>query len=277
MKNDNVIYPQPFVKWVGGKRQIIDKIKNKIPSNFNDYYEPFVGGGAVLFNINSENIFINDINEQLINVYHQIKNNYKELAYQIDCLNSEEVNSIRYEKLRELYNDKIINKELDLECAALFMIINKYCFNGVYRVNKKGLYNVPWNKKTKVKIYELDNLKAISKKLQNATIKSGDFLNVLKTVKKRDFVFFDSPYAPLNETTFNSYTQTGFTKDDHKRLAQEFKRLDGKGVYLMLTNHNTKLIRELYKEYHIELLDVKRAVNSDASNRVGKEIIITNY
>lgn len=271
-------YPQPFLKWVGGKRQIIDVIKKRMPEKFNDYYEPFVGGGAVFFNINANNnIYINDINTQLINVYQQIKYNPIDLMLCIDEINLPKVNLDRYIFLREKFNEKIINANLDVDMAALFMVINKYCFNGIYRVNKKGLYNVPWNKKETSIIYEKENILAVHNKLKETKICNGDFEVVLQTAKKGDFIFLDSPYAPLNDNSFDAYTKTGFLEADHIRLANEFARLDKIGCYVMLTNHNTELIRNLYKNYKIEEITVKRLVNSDAKNRIGREIIITNY
>lgn len=276
LKENN--YPQPFLKWVGGKRQLLDRIKERLPEKFENYYEPFIGGGAVFFNLELEkDIYINDVNKELINTYIQLKNSYKEVLKKIDELNSVTVDQERYTYLRNLFNEKIVKEELDIESAALFMLINKYCFNGVYRVNKKGLYNVPWNKKSQVEIYNKENIHAVSRKLKNVHITVGDFLDVTKTANKKDFIFFDSPYAPLNDTSFDSYTKTGFLKEDHIRLAEEFKRLDKLGAYVMLTNHNTELIRELYSDYNIEVVDVKRMVNSDAKNRIGKEVIIRNY
>lgn len=276
--NDNKIVPQPFIKWVGGKRQLINKILEKTPKNFNNYYEPFLGGGAVFFNIDFKNkAYINDINKQLINSYVQIRDSKEKLIKLLDKLNENDITLERYLILRDDYNKKIINKELDLETASLFIMLNKYCFNGVYRVNKKGLYNVPWNKKMSVNVYDNKNIELISKKLKNVEITSLDFEKVLNTAKKGDFIFFDSPYAPLNENSFDSYTKSGFLKEDHVRLSEQFKRLDKLGCYVMLTNHNTKFICELYKDFNIEEVSVKRMVNSDATNRIGKEIIVTNY
>ncbi|EIZ4610893.1 Dam family site-specific DNA-(adenine-N6)-methyltransferase, partial [Staphylococcus pseudintermedius] len=161
--------------------------------------------------------------------------------------------------------------------AALFIYINKHAFNGLFRVNSKGLYNVPWNKKELVKSYNQDNMIEISRFLKNVTILNTDFSEALNGVKKGDFVFFDSPYAPLKPTSFTSYDKAGFKLEDHVRLADLFKQLSSEGVYCMLTNHNTELIRELYSDFEKEEINVRRNINSDASNRVGKELIITNY
>lgn len=275
-KNNNI--PQPFVKWVGGKRQLLGKILPKVPKEFNNYYEPFIGGGAVFFNLDIPNkAFINDINGQLINTYLKIKDNSLELISYLDDLNEGVYDLTRYLSIRERFNEKILKNEDDVESPALFITLNKYCFNGVYRVNKKGLFNVPWNKKEFVNTYEKENIEYISKKLQKTEIYNEDFTFILKNAKKGDFIFFDSPYAPLNDNSFDAYTKTGFSKEDHIRLSEEFKRLDRLGCYIILTNHNTDLIRELYKDFNIEEVNVKRMVNSDSSKRFGKEVIITNY
>ena len=183
-----------------------------------------------------------------------------------------------YYSIREHYNDKLMKAEYDVELAALFVFINKHCFNGLYRVNGKGLFNVPYNNSRRVSVDE-KTIMEISKYLQGVTITDGDFEAACKDAKKKDFIFIDSPYAPLNPTSFESYTKEGFDIDSHKRLAKLFDELTDKGCYCMLTNHNTDLINELYgnKGYKIDVVSVKRMINSDASNRVGEEVIICNY
>ncbi len=158
---------------------------------------------------------------------------------------------------------------------ALFIYLNKRCFNGLYRVNSKGLFNVSFNNKENIRSFDKDNILKASEWLQNKVITNMDFETAVKTASKGDFVFFDSPYAPLNNSTFTSYAKDGFTLDDHKRLSKVFKELDKRGCYLMLTNHNTELIRDLYKDFYITVLKVKRLINSNASKRVGEEVIIT--
>lgn len=183
-----------------------------------------------------------------------------------------------YYTIREHYNDKLMRSEYDVELAALFVFINKHCFNGLYRVNGKGLFNVPYNNSRRVSVDE-DVIIATSEYLRGVTIIDGDFEQACKNAKKGDFVFIDSPYAPLNPTSFESYTKEGFDIESHKRLAKLYDELTARGCYCMLTNHNTELINELYgnKDYKIDVVSVKRMINSDASNRVGEEVIICNY
>ena len=168
--------------------------------------------------------------------------------------------------------------EYDVELAALFLFINKHCFNGLYRVNGKGLFNVPYNNTRRASVDE-EAIMATSKYLQDVNIIDGDFEEACKNAKKGDFVFIDSLYAPLNPTSFESYTKEGFDIESHKRLAKLYDELTARGCYCMLTNHNTELINELYgnKGYKIDVVSVKRMINSDASNRVGEEVIICNY
>ena len=183
-----------------------------------------------------------------------------------------------YYSLREHYNDKLMKAEYDVELAALFVFINKHCFNGLYRVNGKGLFNVPYNNSRRASVDE-EVIMATSKYLQGVTIIDGDFEFACKDAMKEDFIFLDSPYAPLNPTSFESYTKEGFDIESHKRLAKLYDELTDRGCYCMLTNHNTDLINELYgnKGYKIDVVSVKRMINSDASNRVGEEVIICNY
>ena len=270
----------PFVKWAGGKRQLLTQIKEKMPEKYNNYFEPFVGGGAVTFALLPENALINDINKALINAYRQICNAPEVFLKAIKKLDNEiwEDGKEYYYFLREHYNDKLMKTEFDVELAALFVFINKHCFNGLYRVNGKGLFNVPYNNSRRVSVDE-NLIMEISEYLQSVKIMDGDFEVACKEAKGGDFVFIDSPYAPLNPTSFESYTKEGFDIESHKRLAKLFDELTARGCYCMLTNHNTDLINELYgnKGYRIDIVSVKRMINSDASNRVGEEVIICNY
>ena len=273
----------PFVKWAGGKRQLLPQIKERLPEQFNNYYEPFVGGGAVIFELLPENALINDINRALINTYRQIRDYPEEFIDKIKVLDEGMDNNIEkldtyYYSLREQYNDKLMKEEFDMEMATLFVYINKHCFNGLYRVNGNGLFNVPCNKARRVSCDE-ESLRLTAAYLKNVTIMEGDFEVACKEAGKGDFVFIDSPYAPLNPTSFESYTKEGFDIESHKRVARLFDELTNRGCYCMLTNHNTELINELYsnKGYTIDVVSVRRMINSDASNRKGKEVIIRNY
>ena len=270
----------PFVKWAGGKRQLIPQIRERMPEKYNNYYEPFVGGGAVLFELQPANALINDINKALINTYNIICNEADAFLEAVNRLDEEmwEDGKKYYYSVREHYNDKLMKSEYDVELAALFVFINKHCFNGLYRVNGKGLFNVPYNNSRRTSADE-NVIREVSKYLKGVKIINGDFEEACKDAKKGDFVFIDSPYAPLNPTSFESYTKEGFDIESHKRVAKLYDELTAKGCYCMLTNHNTELINELYgnKGYKIDVVSVKRMINSDASNRVGKEVIICNY
>ena len=270
----------PFVKWAGGKRQLLPQIKERLPEQFNNYYEPFVGGGAVTFELLPERAVVNDINKSLVNAYRQICDAPDAFLEAINKLDNDmwEDGKAYYYSLRELYNDKMMKAEYDVELAALFVFINKHCFNGLYRVNGKGLFNVPYNNSRKASVDE-KSIREISEYLKKVTILEGDFEAAVESAMEGDFVFIDSPYAPLNPTSFESYTKEGFDIESHKRLADLFDDLTARGCYCMLTNHNTELINELYgnKGYRIDVVSVKRMINSDASNRVGEEVIICNY
>ena len=277
MSNSNIA---PFVKWAGGKRQLLSQIKERMPEKYNNYFEPFVGGGAVAFELLPEKALINDINKALINAYKQICDAPDAFLKTVNNLDAEmwEDGKKYYYSLREHYNDKLMKAEYDVELAALFVFINKHCFNGLYRVNGKGLFNVPYNNSRRVSVDE-GAIRDISKYLQGITIIDGDFEEACKGAKKGDFIFIDSPYAPLNPTSFESYTKQGFDIESHWRLARLYDELTERGCYCMLTNHNTELINDLYgnKGYTIDVVSVKRMINSDASNRLGEEVIICNY
>ena len=282
---------EPVVKWAGGKRQLLNKIQSKLPNDFNNYYEPFVGGGAVLFGLapllENKEITINDVNSQLINLYKVIKDDHEEFIEKLKCLDQKHNSSIDkkefYVEMRDKYNEMIINPDLfsNVDIAVQMVYINKHCFNGLYRVNSKGLFNVPFNNKNNGLSFNKDNIDSVSgffnKHSKAFEMINGDFEEAVRNASKNDFVFFDSPYAPLKEDTFEAYTKEGFSYDDHVRLADLFKTLSDKGVYCMLTNHNTELINNLYSDFNIEVVPVKRFINSDANNRVGEEAIITNY
>lgn len=268
----------PFVKWAGGKRQLLFEIKERMPKEYNFYYEPFIGGGAVLFSLQPKQAIINDCNRSLINTYRKIQMEPENVIKQIARLDDGIVEGGKeyyYEK-RTLYNEKLMNEDYDVEMAGLFIFLNKHCFNGLYRVNSNGLFNVPYNNSKKPSC-DLENIKKISEYLKRIKILEGDFERACKDAKKGDFIFFDSPYAPLNPMSFESYTKEGFDKESHERLANLFHELHKKGCYCMLTNHNTELIRELYQDYAIDVVPVKRLINSNAKKRMGEEVIIRNY
>ena len=272
---------RPFVKWAGGKRQIIDKLIKYAPKKFNKYYEPFVGGGAFLFELEPKYAVINDYNIELINVYNCIKdkNKYKKVLKILDDYEIKNSKEFYYE-IRNMDREKsLYNKLSDIEKCARTIYLNKACFNGLYRVNSKNEFNVPFNQKEKVNTYDKDNVELISLYLRNndITILNGDFEDAVKSAKTNDFIYFDPPYDSDTDT-FTSYTNNGFNRDDQIRLSEVFKKLDKKGCYVMLSNHNTKLINELYRDYNIHVIMAKRNINSNGKGRgTIEEVIITNY
>ena len=270
----------PFVKWAGGKKQLLDRLESRMPATYERYYEPFIGGGALFLDVQPELAIINDTNEQLLNVYQQLKIDTEAVINAVNVLDADPCDTARYLAIREKYNAKIKAHELDAECAALMIWINKHCFNGLYRVNSKGLFNVPYNNKSDGVSIDATNLRNIGLYLQSRDIeiRQGDFEDACMDVAPGDFVYFDSPYVPISETAnFTDYTKDGFSLEDHKRLAALYKKLAAQGTKVMLSNHNVPLVHELYSGFTIEEVDVRRAINRDAAKRSGKEVIITNY
>lgn len=270
----------PLVKWAGGKRQLMGEIRKRMPKEFGTYYEPFLGGGALFFELNPKKAVLSDVNPQLIGTYRQVSENPDRLLSALDeikeeynALGTDEERSACYYAKRRRYNELIEAKEHTTETAALFIFLNKTAFNGVYRVNSKGLFNVPTSRKKKVELYDAENFRKASTALGNARLLCGDFEDACSEAEEGDFVFFDSPYYD----TFDGYGKDRFSKEDHERLARLFRRLSSKGVRCMLTNSDEEFIRNLYSDFRIETAEVKRLVNRDASARTGREIIVTGY
>ncbi len=270
----------PALKWAGGKTQLLESIRKKIPSHYNNYFEPFVGGAAVLLELQPKQATINDINEQLINLYRQLKISAEDVIKEVKKLDLAPCTKERYYTIREWYNKKIEANVQDVESAAIMIWLNKHCFNGLYRVNKKGLFNVPYNNRVNGKSIDEDNIRAIGQYLKNEDINitCKDFEEACADVKLGDFVYFDSPYVPESETAdFTDYSKGGFSLKEHKRLADLFRELDKMGAKVMLSNNDVPLVRAFYADYNIQSLDVKRMINRNANKRIGKEVLITNY
>ena len=272
---------KPFVKWAGGKRQIIDKLMKFVPDEFDTYYEPFIGGGALLFELAPKKAVINDSNVELMNVYKCIKDEVK-FTKMCNELNHYEAKHSKdfYLEIRSLDRDKSkFHRIADYRRAARTVYLNKSCFNGLYRVNSKNEFNVPFNKKLKVNTYDGQNLGIIHSYLNFNDVKilSVDFEEAVRDCKKGDFIYFDPPYDS-DKGVFNSYTEDGFGKEAQKRLADVYKKLADRGCYVMLSNHNTRLVQELYSEFNIHVVEAKRSINANGKKR-GKveEVIITNY
>lgn len=270
---------KPIIKWVGGKGSNLPYIRERLPKEFNTYYEPFLGGAAVLLDLNPTNAVVSDINPELINMYIQIRDHIDEVVEVLINLDNNHEASAEskhfYYGIRNIYNENLgTNTALQ---AARFIYLNKHCFNGLYRVNKKGEFNVPFNGKLSGWSADPNHLRELSIRLKNVDIRCSDYLDAIKDAGNNDFVFFDSPYAPITTTSFTDYTKEGFDYEDHVTLAATFKLLTERGCYCMLTNHDTPLIRELYKDFRIEVVDVRRSINRKGDSRTGTEVIITNY
>lgn len=274
---------KPIIKWVGGKRELASKIREMLPPGFdpnkNTYYEPFLGGGAILLDLNPKEAVVNDINPELINMYQQIRDNVevviRELA-KFDYLHEGDPEpKLLYYDIRKDFN-KCLGSNTPTQ-AARFIYLNKHCFNGLYRVNSKGEFNVPFNGKLTGASFHPEQLRDVSRQIQNVEFRCCDFADTLKSAEPGSFCFIDSPYAALTPTSFTDYTKEGFAYEDHVRLAKVFKELTDRGCCCMLTNHDAELIRELYKDYNITVVDVRRSINRNGDNRKGKEVIITNY
>ncbi|MBU1202102.1 MAG: DNA adenine methylase [Nanoarchaeota archaeon] len=269
-----------FVKWAGGKTQLIEQFKPLFPSKIDRYFEPFVGGGAVLFYVieiySPKKVFISDINEELINSYKIVKEDVENL---ISLLKK---HAKEYSKEEKEYYYKIraldVENFTDLERAARFIFLNRTCFNGLYRVNSKGKFNVPIGRYVNPDIVREDVLRRINKLLQKVELRVMSFEKIVGLVQQDDFVYFDPPYWPINGTSFTSYTHLDFKKEDQEKLAEVFKELDKKGCKIMLSNSDTKLINDLYKNYKIKIVKATRMINSKVEGRGEiNEVVITNY
>ncbi len=275
--------PKPFVKWVGGKRQLMQDLENNFPKQFSTYHEPFLGGGAVMFNLLTKkpqlSCNVSDFNSDLILAYVTIRD---KLAKLIESL---ENHSKNYHKDSAEYYYEVRKQEpkQQIEKVSRLLFLNKTCFNGLYRVNKKGQFNVPLGRYTNPNIVNKENLTAVSKILRSKKIKIScrDFEAILGDAKKGDLVYFDPPYQPVSNTAnFTSYTHRDFTEDDLERLAKLADRLHSKGCNVLLSNSNSKTVKDFFpkKYWKISSINVNRAINSNAQKRTGhKEIIIKNY
>jgi DNA adenine methylase len=275
---------RPFVKWAGGKRQLLPEIKRHIPSNIDDYeyYEPFLGGGAVFFALQPQKAVINDYNTQLILTYTIIKKNIEELIYLLQQHKSMDCEEYFY-LIRNLDRDKDeFNKYSDVEKAARLIYLNKTCYNGLYRVNSQGLFNAPYGKYKNPAICEETILGSISKYLTkyNINILNCDFEEAVQTANKKSFIYFDPPYYSPDNTNFTGYQADGFGKDEQIRLCNIFFELTRKGIKCLLSNSDTKFAREIYNDNCLEVIAVsaKRLINSNAKGRgTINELLIKNW
>ena len=271
---------KPITKWVGGKRQLLNELNVFKPDSFNTYFEPFVGGGAFLFNLAPEKAVINDFNEDLVNLYRIVKSDPENLLKILEK-HAENNSKEYYLQLRELDRSDAIDKLSNVEKAARILYMLKVDFNGLYRVNKKNQFNVPYGRYKNPNIANRENILSVSNYFNRSNIEilNGDFEKAVENAKKDDFVYFDPPYVPLNPTSdFTSYTSEGFNISDQERLRDLFFSLSANGVNVMLSNSDVDLVRDMYKNANIHSVQANRFINSKSDKR-GKigEVIITNY
>jgi len=277
------VTPKPFVKWAGGKRQLIPILHQNLPEAFGTYYEPFLGGGALLFHIltdkNGQKCSISDLNSDLVLAYTTIRDRIDAL---ISSLKNHEKNYQKDSK-SYYYSVRESNPRNEVEKTSRLIFLNRTCFNGLYRVNSKGKFNVPLGKYTNPNIVNEENIRAVSSILQTnrISIKCRDFESVLRDAKKGDLVYFDPPYQPVSSTAnFTSYTTKDFTYDDLTRLAELCLKLDSKECHVLLSNSDSKEVSDIFakKPWKITRIEANRSINSNSKKRTGHfELLIKNY
>lgn len=278
-----LVTPKPFVKWAGGKRQLISTLNPNLPDSFGTYFEPFLGGGALLFHMLTERhgqkCSISDLNSDLVLAYTTIRDRVDSL---ISSLKSHERNYQKDSK-SYYYSVRANNPRSEIEKTSRLLFLNRTCFNGLYRVNSKGKFNVPLGKYTNPNIINEENLRSVSNILQvsRVSIKCRDFGAVLRDAKKGDLVYFDPPYQPVSDTAnFTSYTNKNFSFDDLSRLVELCQNLDEKGCKVLLSNSDSKEVSEMFskKPWKINKVRANRSINSDSKKRTGHfELLIKNY
>ncbi len=267
---------KPFLKWAGGKAQLLKELHYRLPPKFGRYFEPFLGGGALFFSLQPKQAFLSDNNAELINAFSVVRDKVRPL---IKDLQQHAYDSEYYYQIRRADQHPEFSEYSDVQRASRTIYLNKTCFNGLYRVNARGHFNVPFGKYSNPTIADESNLLACSKALKNVRLSCSPYTGIEQQVKRGDFVYFDPPYAPSSKTAnFTAYTKGGFGAAEQKKLRDLCQRLDRKGVLFMLTNSHTPLIEGLYMGFDISLVRASRAINSNAKRRgLVNEVVITNY
>jgi len=275
---------KPYLKWAGGKRQLLPEIMKYLPKNINDYiyYEPFVGAGAVFFELQPKKAVINDSNGQLILTYNVIKKNVEDLILLLQKHQKKNIKEYFY-KTRNLDRDPVkFNRLTDTEKAARLIFLNKTCFNGLYRVNSQGLFNVPYGRYKNPIICEDIVLRQISDYLNTneIIILNNDFERAVLMANKKSFVYFDPPYHSQDKNNFTGYQANGFNENEQERLCNVIKKMTNRGVKCLLSNSDTEYIRKLYNHDIFDIISVqaKRIINSDSAGRgTVNEVLIKNW
>lgn len=253
---------KPFIKWVGGKRQLLPELRKRIPSSFGTYHEPFVGGGALFFDLGPSSAVLSDANERLVRTYIAIRDRVESV---IKILETYPHSRDFFERLRSCRVDNFDHEYV----AAWFVYLNKTCFNGLYRVNSRGVFNAPFGDQANPAICDADNLRACSAALQSVEIRHEHFANVLSRAKTNDLVYFDPPYVPLSaSSSFTSYTSEGFDISEQVKLRDVARELKRRGVHVLLSNSSAPLVSTLYgNDFTIEQIEAGRAINCDGAKR----------
>jgi DNA adenine methylase len=261
---------KPILKWAGGKQQLLEKLVDRLPTSFERFVEPMVGGGALFFSLAPSKALIADCNPELINLYRTIVADLDGIesalaGWAVDEATFYKVRALRFEELCATV------------AAARMLYLNRTCFNGLYRVNQKGHFNVPWGRYVNPKLFDRGRLEAARACLEKAEIRLADYAEVLRaSAKEGDLVFLDPPYLPISEySDFKRYTKQQFHYNDHLQMAEVVKMLRIRGCYTLITNSNHPLMHELYAEFPIDVIETRRNINSRADKRVGQDIIIT--
>lgn len=265
----------PVVKWAGGKTKLLEEILQRRPARFRRYYEPFLGGGAVFFRMAPAQAVLADVNADLMNTYRCIAQQVDDVIRRL-TVHRERHDEAYYYGTRERWNQRT-GAQADVDRAAMFIYLNKTCYNGLYRVNRKGLFNVPMGRYSAPRIFEPEALRAASRLLARADLRCGTYEAAVDSARAGDFVYFDPPYQPVSSTAnFTSYTADSFGEKDQARLAEVARSLAERGVSVMVSNSDTPLIRELYDGFQIDRVLCARAINSRASSRGSvAEVLIT--
>jgi DNA adenine methylase len=265
-----------MLKWAGGKAQLLSQMDPFFPNNFRQYYEPFFGGGAVFFHLRPKKAVLSDLNPELIGVYQVVREHPEALMDALDRHAPNRFSKEYFYKVRDRLDPTTLSP---VERAARTIFLNRTCFNGLYRVNAKGKFNVPWGSYKNPILYGREKLLAVSRLLKGKQVLLVDYRRALATANFGDFVYLDPPYHPLSPTSnFTSYTKEDFGEKEQRELADTFRELDQKGVLLMLSNSPTPLVRSLYRGYHLKTLKAKRAISSKGTGRgTIDELLVMNY
>jgi len=264
---------KPFLKWAGGKGRLFGKLQKFFPDSYNRYFEPFVGGGAIFFYLNPEKAIINDLNQELINLYEKIRDHPEELIIKLDKLQPKVDSKGFFLEIRA----KVPRNKLDLAVRTIYL--NRTCYNGMYRVNSSGEFNVPFGDMGNPRLYEKKNILACSKVLQRTTILIGDYNKLIRRIRKNNFVYLDPPYVPLSDTAhFTSYTSEKFGMKQQKELLKFCEKIDKKGSLFLLNNSETEFTKKLYEQYNCDTIKAARNVAAKSASRAPvNELVVTNY